>query len=773
MRLAVHCVGFMASALLVLCAADNASNGKLPATFQNAVTPLLTNTCNGCHNDQLASGGLDLTPFRTPASIAKYRPGWEAIVQKLRASEMPPKGIPRPPQSRIDALVRYVEGEFDRADRLAKPDPGRVIARRLNRYEYSNTVRDLLGVEFHAEKDFPTDDSSYGFDNIASALSVSPVLTERYLAAAEKIASRAIGADPLPAPRTFEAIGSNQTLRRLNGSTVDVDYRVDYDGDYLIRLHLLGQRPADAKPAEGIGIFVDGKLLKTAPFENKASETETELRQYLTAGQHAIRARLMNDEYGNGLARPNFTDPKKNRYVETMTFVGPFASQMEKPGRKRILACDPQSGPACTGKIVATLAHRAYRRPVTNEEVAALVKFVTLAQSRGLSTEQGIELAIEAILVSPDFLFRIERDTNRTGAASINRVSGVELASRLSYFLWSSMPDDELLALAESGKLHAPAVLDAQVKRMLADPKSGALADNFGGQWLEFRNLDIATPDTRKYADWGPDLRNAMKTETRMFFEYILHENRPISDFLNARYTFLNDVLARHYGIAGVGGSDFRRVELATEERGGLLGQAGILTVSSYPTRTSVVLRGKYVLENILGTPPPPPPPDVPALDETRVGTSASLRQQMEIHRANPSCASCHAKMDVLGFGLENYDGVGKWRTMDGKFPVDPSGTLPNGKSFSTPAGMRTVLLAELPQFAHCLTEKMLTYSLGRGLEPYDRRTVTQIERSVTASDYRFQTLIYEIVRSLPFQMRRGEVPEENVSTKTKELARK
>jgi len=765
MRLSAHSILFLACAPLVLCAAGDPAK---PENFQTAVAPILTNTCGGCHNDQLASGGLDLTPFRSPASITTERGEWETIVEKLRAGEMPPKGMPRPPQAAIDALIRVVEGEFDRADSQIKPDPGSVIARRLNRYEYSNTVRDLLGVEFHAEKDFPTDDSSFGFDNIANVLTVSPVLTERYLAAAEKIASRAIGADPLPAPRTFDALTANNTLQRLNASTVEANYRADYDGDYQIRLRLLGERPADAKPAGGIGIFVDGKLLRTLPFSNQASDAPAEFRQYLIAGQHEIRVRLLNDDYGSGLARPAFTDAKKNRYVEVIGFTGPYASQVENPLRKRILFCDPQSGQACIAKIVASLAHQAYRRPVTNEETARLLKFVALAQSRGQTPEQAIELAIEAMLVSPDFLFRIERDT-----ASVHRVSDVELASRLSYFLWCSMPDDELLALAESGKLHDPAVLDAQVKRMLENPKSRALATNFAGQWLEIRNLDVVTPDNRKYAEWGSDLRDAMKTETLMFFDYILHENRPIADFLSARYTFLNDTLAKHYGIEGVKGSDFRRVELSTDQRGGLLGQAGILTVSSYPTRTSVVLRGKYVLENILGTPPPPPPPDVPALDETAVGTSASLRKQMEAHRSNPMCASCHAKMDVLGFGLENYDGIGKWRTMDGKFPVDPSGTLPNGKTFSTPAEMRTVLVGELPQFAHCLTEKMLTYALGRGLEPYDRTTVSQMERRLAASDYKFQTLIYEIVRSLPFQMRRGMVPEEKTSTTTKELARK
>lgn len=328
------------------------------------------------------------------------------------------------------------------------------------------------------------------------------------------------------------------------------------------------------------------------------------------------------------------------------------------------------------------------------------------------------------------------------------------------------MPDTKLLALAEARQLRAPGVLEAQVRRMLADPKASALADNFAGQWLETRNLDSIKPDPQKFPEWGPELRDAMKTETRMFFESMLRENRPLSDFLNARYTFLNERLAKHYGIAGVTGPEFRRVELTTDQRGGILAQASVLAVSSYPTRTSPVIRGKYVLQNILGAPPPPPPPDVPPLDEESVGNAGSMRQQMEKHRSNAVCASCHSRMDVLGFGLENYDALGKWRTKDGKFPIDSSGTFPNGKSFSSPAEMRALLTGNMPEFARCVIEKMLTYALGRGLEPYDRRTVDELNRKLAASGYHFETLVNEIVNSLPFQNRRGEV-----ATKPKEVA--
>jgi hypothetical protein len=365
------------------------------------------------------------------------------------------------------------------------------------------------------------------------------------------------------------------------------------------------------------------------------------------------------------------------------------------------------------------------------------------------------------MLVSPNFLFRIEHDTNPTDPSDVHQISQIELASRLSYFLWSSMPDDALLTLAESGKLREPATLRREVARMLADERSSALASNFAGQWLETRNLDVVQPDSKKFPEWNPELRDAMKAETRNFFEYIVKENRPISEFLNARYTFLNERLAKFYGIDGVVGPEFRRVELTTpqarDQRGGVLTQAGVLTVSSYASRTSPVIRGKYVLSNILGTPPPPPPPDVPNLNEAALGISGSMRQQLEAHRQNAVCASCHARMDPLGFGLENYDAIGHWRTTDGNFPIDTGGTLPGGKTFSTPAEMRAILSQDLPQFSRTLIEKMMTYALGRGIRDYDRRTVESIQQTLTADGDKFQTLIQQIVESLPFQSRRGE----------------
>jgi hypothetical protein len=422
-----------------------------------------------------------------------------------------------------------------------------------------------------------------------------------------------------------------------------------------------------------------------------------------------------------------------------------------------VLTCDPQSGPGCVDKILTQLAKRAYRRPVTREEVSELKRFAELATADGGSPEQGIALALSAMLVSPHFLFHVERNALPSEPGKVQRVSDLELASRLSYFIWSSMPDDELLSEAIRGRLSQPAVVDAQVERMLRDPKASALAENFAGQWLEIRNLDAIRPDPDAFPTWGPELKDAMRKETELFFGAMLKSDRSLSDLIDARYTFLNETLARHYGIDGVKGPEFRRVTLGSAERGGILGHASVLAVSSYPTRTSVVLRGKYVLSNLLGAAPPPPPPDVPALDEQAVASSASLRQQMEMHRQNAVCASCHSRMDPLGFGLENYDAIGRYRTVDGALPIDASGTLPSGESFQSPAELRRVLSGMLPDVARCLTEKMLTYALGRGLEPYDKPTVRAIAGRLTASRGGLQSLVHEVSRSLPFQSRRTE----------------
>ncbi|HEU0176965.1 MAG TPA: DUF1592 domain-containing protein [Blastocatellia bacterium] len=769
LRLAIIAPIFILFLLEAPWPARQAKQAQRDAGFEQLVRPFLTEHCYGCHNAEMKTGGLNLETYSTAASVIQDRQKWEEVLKKIRTGEMPPKGMPRPKEAEKQSVVQWIENLFEQVDHQSSPDPGRVTARRLNRVEYANTVRDLLGVDYRATQEFPVDDSGDGFDNIADVLTISPVLMEKYMAAAERIAARAIGADPLPKkPIEAEYSRKNMNLRRLNPSAVEATHRVEWDGEYIIRFGLPGERSADAKPV-AMCFWMDGKLLNTIQVETKPSKlvyfdpySEEEMRLFLPEGDHTFRVTFVNDDFVKGLSAKDAYDNKKNKFIGSMLFIGPFPSQTEKASRKKILICDPNSGPACVEKIVSQLARRAYRRPVTKSEVASLVKLIDTSKSEGLSAEQGIQVAIQAMLVSPHFLFRIERDQDPTDPTKIHKISDIELASRLSYFLWSSTPDDELLALAEAGKLRAS--LDAQVRRMLADEKSAALADNFAGQWLETRNLDVVKPDPQKFPSWGPELREAMKTETRMFFEAMLRENHPLSDFLDARFTFLNETLAKHYGIEGVTGTEFRRVELKTDQRGGILSQASVLTVSSYPTRTSPVIRGKYVLQNILGAPPPAPPPDVPVLDEGAVGNTGTMRQQLEKHRSNPTCAACHNRMDVLGFGLENYDAIGRWRTMDGKFPIDVSGTFPNGKSFGAPAEMRALLKGELPDFARCLTGKMLTYALGRGLERYDKITVNDISRKLEASGYQFQTLIYEITQSLPFQSRRGEAIGKQVS---------
>jgi hypothetical protein len=731
--------------------------------FARSVAPILNSTCSQCHNERVASGGLNVARLNNPESVVQHRDDWDRVLRRVEAGEMPPPNATRPPAPALQAFVNTVRAAFARADARTAPDPGRVTARRLNRNEYSNTIRDLLGVEFRAERYFPTDDSGDGFDNIGEVLTVSPLLMERYMNAAERVARWAISTEMPPQTLSDEYHLRDRKIRRVDPSTVEAIHQVEYAGEYTVRFGLPGERAPDGKPVT-LNLWMDGQRIASKQIETKPSGlvyfdpySDEEMKVTLPAGDHVFRAGFTNDEFIKTLPQADIYNNRRNKFLNSITFIGPLSSTPDRESRKRILSCDPESGAACVERILSTLARRAYRRPVTAAETAGLMRFVEMAKADGHSTERGLQLAIQAMLVSPNFLFRIERDARPTDPTAVHPVSDIELASRLSYFLWSSMPDDELLALAETGRLREPEMLRRQVARMLADPRSVSLAANFAGQWLEIRNLDVVQPDPKKYSEWNPELRDAMKAETTLFFEHILKENRPISDFINARYTFLNERLAKFYNIEGITGPEFRRVELSGDQRGGVLSHASVLTVSSYADRTSPVIRGKYVLTNLLGTPPPAPPPDVPDLNESSAGPNASMREQLEKHRSNAVCASCHSRMDPLGFGLENYDAIGRWRTMDGDFSIDASGTLPDGRSFSNPAEMRAILLSQLPQFSRTMTEKMLTYALGRGLKPYDRRTVDEIQKTLAAQDYNFQSLILQIVESLPFQARRGE----------------
>jgi cytochrome c553 len=736
---------------------------KTTATFDKDVQPVLVNVCNTCHNPQLNSGNLNITPYFQASSLTANRDGWAKILAKLKAGEMPPPGIPGPSPEAMATLIGVVQAGLDKADQNQKPDPGRTIAHRLNRVEYANTIRDLLGVDFRTSEEFPADDSGYGFDNIGDVLTVSPVLTQKYLSAAEQIASRAVGGDPLP---KAGYVNRHDRVRKAGDSAIELRDAVDYDAEYAIKVNITGHRGATDKPVH-LRISVDGKTVKEVDIPVQISavnrqggatqRNSEEGRIFLTANEHTFRAEFVNDDFVKPLSAQARTNANTNIFPEAIEIGGPYPPSTPQATAKKVLICDPATGTACVNRILTEFAHHAYRRPVTKPEVAELTAIYDKAAKAGYSPKQSLQFAIADALVKPQFLFRIEHDPAPGVTA---RISDLELASRLSFFIWSSTPDDELLKLAEANKLHTNEVLDAQVNRLIADPRSSALADNFAGQWLQTRSLDAMKPDAKKFPEWSPELKEAMRTETRMFFQAVMQENRPIADFIDGKYTFLNEQLAKFYGMDGIAGQDFRRVELTdaqASQRSGVFTQASVLTVSSYPTRTSVVLRGKYLLETVLNSPPPPPPPDVPRLNEDTVGVAKSLRQQMEAHRADALCASCHSKMDVLGFGLENYDAIGRWRTTDGKFPIDSSGNFPNGKTFNGPAEMKALLHDNMPEFIRCLAEKMLTYGLGRGVESYDRPVVDDLVKQTAAGDNRLQPLIIGIVHSLPFQQRRGE----------------
>jgi hypothetical protein len=542
-------------------------------------------------------------------------------------------------------------------------------ARRLNRYEYNATVRDLLATPFQPAADFPIDDSGYGFDNIADVLSLSPALMGKYLAAAENIATAAIVPPTPPQP----------SAQRFAAS--DFHFKLDFEGDYDVLIAVHGH--PDALP---VVFSIDGVPVETPPVDG--------------TGTSEFRIRL-----GRGNPRL-WADSPHLSYVELR---GPYNAATPPPSEsyRHVFRCGHAPGHhtlACSRANLADLARRAYRRPVANDEIDGLMHFV----EQGDSIDHGMQLALEAILVSPRFLFRIEPASN---------LDDFQFASRLSYFLWSSLPDEQLFQLAEQHRLRDPEILRAQIHRMLLDPKSRALVENFGGQWLQTRNLDSFTPDPGKFPQFDNELRRDMQLETQLFFQSIIGDDRPIADFISANYTFLNQRLAAFYGIPNIQGAQFRRVDLPRDShRGGILTQASVLTVSSYPARTSPVIRGKWILENLLDSAPPPPPPNVPKLDETAIGATATVRQRLEQHRANPACKGCHARMDPLGFGLENYDAIGHWRTHDGDLPIDASGALPNGQTFEGPDGLKQFLLKDQDRFAQCLGSKLLTYALGRKL---------------------------------------------------------
>jgi mono/diheme cytochrome c family protein len=744
-----------------------ATVGPPAGDFATAGVPFLTKHCITCHGPTKKRADLVLHVYRDEASVLKDRKRWETILKMVQSGEMPPAKRKRPAPAEVEAFIQSVHAVFERADRAAGRDPGRVTIRRLNRAEYRNTIRDLVGVDFDPAEDFPADDVGYGFDNIGDVLSLSPLLMERYLAAAEAVVQRAVLTEPPPPPtRRVAAIfleprlprGQRREVRARSlyskGDTVYTPHTLADAGEYILRVR--GRALPDGKTPARFALVVDGRELKT--FESKESDKQFmtyEAHVRLEPGPHRVAVKMLSDfKPPEKPPEPMTRAPRPpGVYVGVIDLEGPLGWLPES--HRRIMACShgkPKREQA--REILDRFASKAYRRPATPDEVERLLHLFDASQARGEKLEAGIQLALEAVLVSPKFLFRVELD-DRPDSQGPHPLDDYQLASRLSYFLWATMPDDELLGLAARKQL-APN-LEGQARRMLRDPKAQALVENFAVQWLQLRNLRTVAPDPMLFPEFDDKLRADMLKETELFFGAVVHEDRGILDLLDADFTFVNERLARHYGIRGVEGEEFRRVSLAGGQRGGLLTQASILTVTSNPTRTSPVKRGKWVLEQILGTPPPPPPPMVPELPaDEKARLTGSLRQRMEQHRANPSCAVCHTKMDALGFAFENFDAVGAFRTKDGTFPIDPSGTLPDGQSFRGPAELKAILRGKKELFSRCLTEKMLTYALGRGVEPYDRPTVEAINAALACNDYRFSTLVLEIVKSEPFRLRRG-----------------
>ena len=770
--------------------------GPAASGSSSAASAVLDQYCVTCHNDRVINGseqapsllvsqlratGLALDTLDL-AHVGQDAEVWERVVRKLQSRTMPPIGRPRPDDETYDAVASWLGAELDRAAAEA-PNPGRRPAlHRLSRTEYQNAVRDLLALddlpkEFDVSTLLPADNATSGFDNLADLLFVSPATLERYLAAARKISRLAVGDTTMP-----PIVDRYQLDRDLIQDAHLEGLPLGTRGGAVIRSHL----PADgeyvvtvefaraARTEHEVEVSVDGERVRVftvggRPLVRGASgvfafeaEPPVEVRVPLGAGPREVAVAFLQKTGAEheGLVRAARRGQAREPAIATVTLSGPYGADGagDTPSRRRIFSCNPSNGAAaepCAREILSTLARRAYRRPATDADLDVLLPFYEQGHAAG-GFERGIQRALERMLVSPEFLFRIERDPADVAPNAPYQVVDLELASRLSFFLWSSIPDDGLLDAAIAGELRDPAVLDAQVRRMLADTRSRALVNNFAEQWLYLRDVAAKEPDAGFFPGFDENLRQAFQRETELFIDSVLREDRSVSDLLTADYTFVNERLAKHYGIPHVYGSHFRRVSLAGTERRGLLGQGGILTLTSYATRTSPVLRGKWILENLLSAPPPPPPPNIPALEETSDdGAALSMRDAMERHRANPACASCHAQMDPLGFALENFDAVGRWRgRSEANEPIDASGVLPDGTSFEGPDEMRRALLRSPDRFVATVTEKLLTYALGRNLESYDMPAVRAIVRDTARHDYRFSSIVIGIIQSTPFQMR-------------------
>ena len=738
-----------------------------PTGFDEKLKPFLAKFCISCHNETDVAGGVALDAYLNEVHARKDRKAWEMVAERIAVGDMPPKKHKvQPTKTDREVALGYIENTLIKIDCTAPKDAGRVTLRRLNRAEYNNTIRDLCGVDFKPAEGFPSDDVGYGFDNIGDVLSLQPVLIEKYLTAADEILQKAIPPlDPIKSskqrfgqqnllvfPRGVKK--DNKIVFTVEGAAALEKFNFPADGEYIVRVKAWGNKVGDELAR--LVIRVDGKDLKEYRIEAPADKPLTvEFKSKITAGERRVAA-AFNNPFEDKKATDDALKFRKLG-IESIEIEGPLGKAMAplSDAAKLILVAIP-NGPddatTAAETIVSNFARRAYRRPVKPDELARLMKLFALAQSKKEPFDKALQLPLKAVLVSPHFLFRVEDDPK--SPATSRTLNDYEFTSRLSYFLWSTMPDEELFQLAAKGEIRKPAVLETQIKRMLKDKKSTALTENFAGQWLMLRNIRTLTPDKATYPNWDDALRNAMIRETELFFEHIVRNNRPVTEFLDANYTFVNDRLAKHYGIPGVRGSEFQQVTLKEQQRGGLISQASFLTVTSNPTRTSPVKRGKWVLDNLLGQPPPPPAPDVPQLEATPL--KGTLRQQMEQHRANPSCAGCHAKLDPLGFGLENYDGIGSWRTTDKASMIDSTGVLPDGKKFDGPSELRKVLLGKSDLFRRCLAEKLLTFALGRGLEYYDKCALDDLATKLKSADDQFSALILAIAQSDPFTKRQS-----------------
>jgi hypothetical protein len=761
-------------------------------------------------------GGLSLEGL-DPTATASHSDVWEKVAMKLRAGMMPPVGMPRPDEATLQGFAATLEQRID-AQALRSPDPGHKPIHRLNRTEYRNAVRDLLHLEVDVLELLPADDESHGFDNIAGVLRVSSSLLEQYLTAARRVSSLAVGTDTEVVRLAYRVPPDDSQQDEVDGLGLGtrggLRFRHNFpqDGEFELAIGLMRNfhgYVTGLEFAHRVEIAIDGAQVFAAQVggdedllasDRNMSAAALAIEKRLTArvrvagGPHDVgvtffrRNHAQSDEPLQLHERHHdLQDMNGLPIVEQVTVTGPFnaTGPGDTASRRRIFSCRPKTpaqetppasatAPArsrrssqdsqasedgCARTILTALARQAYRRPATADDLDPLMELYTAARAEGSSFDAGVEQALRLVLASPKFLFRVE--TPPAAAGGVARVSDLELASRLSFFLWSSIPDDELLKVAEQGRLDQPAVLQAQVERMLRDPRSRALVDSFATQWLRLRNLRSHSPIARDFPNFDNELREAFRIETELFFASIIREDRSVVDLLNADYTYVNERLARHYGIPDVYGSHFRRVTLKQDARRGLLGQGSILTVTSYPNRTSPVLRGKWVLENILGTPPPSPPADVPDIEENHPGEEArSLRARLEAHRRNPTCASCHRVMDPLGFALENFDGLGQWREKEPGGPIDPTGQLADGTPIDGPVALRHALLARREMFVRTLSEKLMTYGLGRGIELDDRPLVRDVVRKAAVRDYRWSAIVLGIVQSAPFQMKKAAASE-------------